>query len=105
MSHKPRFADVRLMKGYWQVPLTDRAKDISEYTVIAFGMRNAPATFQRLVNIVLSGLSGCEAYLDDLVVYSDSLQSHVQQIRKVFERLCKANLTLNLARCELVKRP
>lgn len=64
-----------------KVPLTDRAKDISafvtpdnflQYTVMAFGMRNAPATFQRLVNIVLSGLSGCEAYLDDLVIYSDS---------------------------------
>ena len=64
-------------------------------------MHNAPTTFQRLVNIVLSGLSGCEAYLDDLVIYSDSWQSHVQQIREVLERLCKANLMLNLAKCEL----
>ncbi len=91
------------------MPLTDRAKEISafvtpdnflQYTVMAFGMRNAPATFQRLVNIVLSGLSGCEAYLDDLVIYSDSWQSHIRQIREVFERLSKVNLMLNLAKCD-----
>ena len=79
---------LHLLKGYWQVPLTDRAKEISafitpdgffQYNVMAFGMRNAPATFQRLVSVVLSGLSGCEAYLDDLVIYSDSWQSHIQQ--------------------------
>lgn len=73
-----------LLKGYFHIPLTDHAKEISaffmpddflQYTVMAFGMRNAPATFQRLVNIVLSSLYGCKAYLDDLVIYSDSWQS------------------------------
>ncbi len=68
-----------LLKGYWQVPLTPRASDISafvtpdnflQYSVMAFGMRNAPATFQRLLNIVLAGVPQCNAYLDDLVVYS-----------------------------------
>lgn len=49
-----------------------------------FGVRNAPATFQRLVNIVLHGLPGCEAYLDDIVVYSSSWEDHVQQLGAVF---------------------
>ena len=98
-----------LLKGYWQVPLTPRAQLISafvtpnsflQYTVMPFGVRNAPATFQRLVNIVLSGLSGCEAYLDDIVVYSDSWEDHMAQLRAVFCRLREANLTLNLAKCE-----
>ncbi len=70
-----------LLKGYWQVPLTARASEVSafvtpddflNYTVMAFGMRNAPATFQRLMQKVLSGVKSCEAYLDDVVVYSDS---------------------------------
>lgn len=91
-----------LLKGYWKIPLTDRAKEMLafvtpdhflQYTVMAFGMCNASATFQRLVNIVLSGLSGCKAYIDDLVIYSDSWHIHIQQIREVFERLTKANLT------------
>lgn len=75
-----------LLKGYWQVPLTPRVKEIStfvtpdtffQYMVMPFGMRNGPATFQRLVNIVLSGLSGCEAYLDDIVVLSGSWDEHI----------------------------
>lgn len=71
-----------LLKGYCQVPLTDRAKEISafvtpddflQYTVMPFGMRNAPATFQHLMNLVLSGLPFCEVYLDDLAVLSHGL--------------------------------
>ena len=54
-----------LLKGYWQVPLTARAKEIStfatpdglyQYKVMPFGMKNAPATFQRLINTVITGL-------------------------------------------------
>lgn len=50
-----------LLKGYWQVPLTDRAKEVLQYKVMAFGMHNPPTTFQRLVLFILLGLSGCEA--------------------------------------------
>jgi len=63
-------------------------------------MRNAPATFQRLVNDVLSGVSNCEAYLDDLVIHSDTWGGHMDSLREVFGRLSHANLTLNLAKCE-----
>ncbi len=75
-----------LLKGYWQVPLTPRASEISafvtpdhflQYTVMPFGLKNAPATFQRLVNTVLSGVKNCEAYLDDIVVYSSTWAEHV----------------------------
>lgn len=74
--------------------------DFLQYRLTPFGMRNAPATYQRIVNIMLSGLSRYEAYRDDLVVYSSSWQNHMQQIREVFERLNKASLTLNLVKCE-----
>lgn len=101
-----------LLKGYWQVPLTSRAKEISSfvtpwglfsYNVMPFGLRNAPATFQRLMNKVLAGQSGCAAYLDDVVVFSDTWDVHVQRLKAVFDRLTEANLTVNLAKCEFAK--
>lgn len=101
-----------LLKGYWQVPLTDRAKEISafvtpdhfcQYNVMAFGMCNAPATFQRLVNTVLSGVSNCNAYLDDLVIYTDTWEKHMRVLEQVFDRLAHATLTINLAKCEFGK--
>lgn len=65
-----------------------------QYRVLPFGIRNIPATFQRLVNTLLSGLSGCEADLGDIIVYSDTWKGHIQQLWAVFSRLHAANLTL-----------
>ncbi|KAL1254353.1 hypothetical protein QQF64_016582 [Cirrhinus molitorella] len=97
-----------LLKGYWQVPLTDRASDISafvtpdcfmQYNIMAFGLRNAPATFQRLIQTVLAGVPNCKAYLDDLVIFSDIWGEHLSVLHAVFSRLRDAYLTLNLAKC------
>ena len=63
-------------------------------------MKNSPATFQRLVNNVICGLDGCDAYIDDVIIYSDSWSDHLQRIRKFFNRLSKAKLTVNLAKTE-----
>lgn len=52
---------------------------------------------------MLSGLKGCEAYLDDIVLYSSSWAEHLAQITELFKRLVKANLTINLAKCEFGK--
>ena len=64
-----------------------------------FGLRNAPATFQRLMNIVVDGLIGCAVYLDDVVVFSDTWEDHLQRITALFDRLVWAQLTVNLAKC------
>lgn len=101
-----------LLKGYWQVPLSERAREIASfitpsglysYSVMPFGLKNAPATFQRLMNRVVAGLEGCSVYLDDLVVFSDSWDSHLRRIRSLFERLADARLTVNLAKCEFAR--
>ena len=98
-----------LLKGYWQVPLTARASDISafvtpdglfQYTVMPFGLRNAPATFQRLMHNVLRGVENCEVYLDDVVAYSDTWSEHMHTLGLICGRLGEANLTLNLSKCE-----
>ncbi|KAF1387781.1 hypothetical protein PFLUV_G00083510 [Perca fluviatilis] len=99
-----------LLKGYWQVPLTSRESEISafvtpdnflQYTVMPFGVRNAPATFQRLMSLVLGNIKNCNVYLDDVVVYDWA--SHIASLTEVFQRLVDASLTLNLAKCEFGK--
>lgn len=101
-----------LLKGYWQVPLTPEASEISafatpddflQYTVMAFGFKNAPATFQRLINTVVGDVPSCSAYLDDLVAFSPDWMSHLQTLRTLFLRLEEASLTLNLAKCEFAQ--
>lgn len=98
-----------LLKGYWQVPLTTHASEICtfvtpdhflQYTVMPFGLRNAPATFQQLMNTVLCGVRNCDVYLDDIVAHSSTWSEHLDTFREVFTRLLRASLTLNLAKCE-----
>ncbi|XP_041484226.1 uncharacterized protein LOC121430866 [Lytechinus variegatus] len=103
---------IDLLKGYWQVPLTDRAKEISAFAtpdgfyqckVMPFGLKNAPATFQRLMNEVTRGIENCVVYIDDIIIFSDTWESHLSQLRNLFERLVKANLVLNIQKSEFMK--
>lgn len=98
-----------LLKGYWQVPLTPKAVEVSafvtpdglyQYKVMPFGMKNASATFQRLMNEVIFELEGCDVYIDDLIIFSETWEQHVVRLRALFERLSKANLTVNLLKSE-----
>ena len=101
-----------LLKGYWQVGLTPRARAVSAFVtskglfeckVMPFGMKNAAATFQRLMNTVTKDLEGCVVYIDDLIVYSDDWETHVRRIRKLFKALRKAGLVVNLKKSEFGK--
>ena len=63
-------------------------------------MKNSQASFQRLINSVIGGLDACEAYIDDVIVFSDTWEEHLRIIRSFFERLSKAMLAVNLAKNE-----
>lgn len=69
------------------------------------GIKNAPATFQRLMDQVFSGLQGAElfVYLDDIVVFSRTLEEHDKTINRLFGRLRNANLLLQPVKCEFLK--
>ncbi|XP_067687183.1 carbohydrate sulfotransferase 3-like [Haliotis asinina] len=64
------------------------------------GLKNAPATFQRLVN---NGLDTVEAYMDDVIDYDMEWDDHLKRTRALFKRLSEAKLTVNLAKCEFGK--
>jgi len=88
---------IDLAKGYWQVPLDDAAVPIPAFVTsfgqfqwkyMPFGLRNAPGTFESLVNRVLVGLDKyTAAYLDDILIFSNSWSEHIFHIREVLKRI------------------
>ena len=99
------------MSGYWQIRVHANSQEktafathqgLYEFRVMLFGVMNAPAVFQRLIQGVLSGLQFISVYLDDVIVYSETLAEHVIHLRIVFERLRRAGLKLNTAKCRFV---
>lgn len=100
---------VDLLKGYYQIGLTDRAKLMSafvtpdgffQYLVMPFGMKNTPATFQRLIHHLTVDLKGVEAYIDDIIMHSEEWEDHLRQLSQLFGRLQEAGLTVNLTKSE-----
>lgn len=77
-----------------------------EFNRMPFGLKNAPATFQRLMDRVLVGLQGIElfVYLDDIVIYAKSLSEHKTKFEKLAMRLRNANLHLQPDKCEFLRR-
>lgn len=72
-----------------------------EYLVMPFGLTNAPASFQAYINEALHGLLDhiCVAYMDDILIYSESSEEHAKHVRLVLERLRKYKLYVKLSKC------
>jgi transposase InsO family protein len=109
------FSCFDLASGFHQIPMNpqDSMKTAFstpnghyEYKKMPFGLKNAPATFQRLMDNVLTGLQGnvCFVYLDDIVIYADSLEEHKQKLNQLFQRLREAGLSLQTDKCEFFKK-
>ncbi|XP_068248780.1 uncharacterized protein [Palaemon carinicauda] len=95
IGNKKILTRIDLMKGYYQVPLTQSAKEISSfitpfglfsYKVMPFGLTNAPATFQRMMSEVIRNMKDTYVYLDDVVVASDDWDEHLQTLEELFHR-------------------
>ena len=100
------FSTVDLRSSYWQTEIDERDRDKSTFVtrrgtfrfkVLSFGLSNAPALFQRLMDLVLSGLTWevCLVYLDDVIVFSDTFEQHLERLTMVFDRLKAADLKVN----------
>ena len=75
-----------------------------EFKRCPFGLAQTPAYFQRLVNEVLSGLTFAFGYLDDILVYSPDMETHLEHLRKLFIKLREADLKLKEVKCNFVKK-
>ena len=97
--------------SYWQVEIADEDKPKTAFLVgqlgffecnrMPFGLTNAPATFQRLIESCMGDLhlTQCLLYLDDIVIFSDSYEKHLQRLDAVFQRLSEAGLKLKPSKC------
>ena len=72
---------------------------------MAFGLTNAPSTFQRLMELTMGELhlNECLIYLDDIIIFSDTLENHFVRLESVFKRLESANLKLKGTKCEFFR--
>ena len=105
------FSTLDLASRYWQVQMhpQDREKtafttwySIYEFNVMPFGLCNAPATFQRLMDRVYRNIAWefVVVYLDDTIIYSRTFNDHVKHLQEVFCRIREAGLKLNLEKCQ-----
>ena len=104
------FSTLDLVSGYWQVELAEQDREktafcvpdgLFEFKVLPFGLNNAPATFQRLMDLLLSGLkwNTCLVHLDDVIIYGRTFEEHLFRLKEVFERFREAGLKLKLSKC------
>ena len=115
VGHAKYFTTLDLKSGYWQIPVhpDDREKTafvwhsgLYEFNRMPFGLATAPATFQRAMELVLAGLtySICLCYLDDIIMFSNSIGEHCARLRAVLSRFRQHNLRLNLSKCSFAAR-
>jgi Reverse transcriptase (RNA-dependent DNA polymerase) len=108
------FSTLDCNSGYWQIPVHPEGRAKTTFTSreglywflrMPFGLRNGPATFQRFVDITLSGLTWkvCLMYLDDIIVFSKDREQHMADLDTVLHRLYRAGLSLNLKKCHFFK--
>uniref|UniRef100_A0A2C9LQU1 Reverse transcriptase domain-containing protein n=1 Tax=Biomphalaria glabrata TaxID=6526 RepID=A0A2C9LQU1_BIOGL len=106
------FSTLDLKSGYWQVGLHPEDRDktafsagngLWQFTVMPFGLCNAPATFERLMEHVLRGLNWttCLVYLDDIIVIGRTFEEHIANLKEVFERIRNSGMKLNPKKCSL----
>jgi len=110
LGDAPVFTSLDCTAGSWQVPLRKDDQDRTAFTTHCgiyhwlsrpFGLTNAPAPFQRALDIILSGLKWkvCLVYLDDVIILSANAEQHVKDNDPVLHRLREAGVTLNLEKC------
>lgn len=115
LSHSKYFTTLDLASGYHQVLIHQDDKEKTAFSTplghlhfnrMPFGLKGGPATFQRLMDQTLKDILGkhCFVYLDDIVVYSNTITEHIERLNKIFEKLHLAKLKLQPQKCHFLKR-
>jgi transposase InsO family protein len=108
------FTTLDLSSGFYQVPMSDESIEKTafvtpdghfEFTRMPFGLANAPAVFQRLMNAVLGDLRYEVAlvYVDDIIIPSKTVREGLEKLKVILERLREHDLTLKLSKCSFLQ--
>ena len=114
LSGAKYFSTLDLSSGFWQVEMDPESIEkiafvthnrSYEFTVMPFGLVNAPSTFQRLMETVMADLmpEKCLTYIDDVLVIGESFEEHLANLEAVLTRLREANLKLKPSKCKLMR--
>ena len=114
LSGAKLFSTLDLFSGYWQIeiePLDQHKTSFIcefgqfEFVRMPFGLTNAPATFQRFMNHIFRKHLNLFVlvYLDDIIIFSRSIEDHVNHLNEVFKILKEAGLRLKLSKCHFAK--
>ena len=108
------FSSLDLRSGYYHISLKDSAKPKSAFVLsslgkyqfnrVPFGLAQAPAYFQKMINDILKGCTFAMGYLDDIIIYSRSEREHLEHLEEIFTRLRAAGLKLKLEKCCFFKK-
>ena len=108
------FSTLVLRSGYYHIGLSDSSKPKTAFVVsgmgkfefnrVPFGLAQAPAYFQRLIDEVLPDCNFAMGYLDDIIIFSKTEEEHLQHLEEIFEWLRKAGLKLKLQKCSFFKK-
>ncbi len=108
------FSSLDLLLGYWQMPMASESRQITAFSTMnrhfewlrmPFGLKTAPITFQRMIHSPLGDLKDRNvfAYLDDVIIASPDVDSHLASLETVLSRLQTAGLKVNLFKCEFLR--
>jgi len=103
------FTTLDLTSGFWQMALDAKSKPKTAFTVpslgsfqwrvVSMGLSSGPSAYQRLIELVMKGLSNVIVYIDDIIIHSSCHEEHLEKLDRVLTRLAKHNLKANLQKC------
>lgn len=108
-------SSIDIKSAYWQVPMKESSREFTAFTIpgrglyhfkrMPFGLCNAPAVWQRLMDKVIGADLEPFAfvYLDDVIILSSTFEQHLELLEKIFRRLYDAGLTINKDKCHFCK--
>lgn len=114
LSQARIFSTLDITSAYWNIALEEKSKEklaftcnfgLYEFQVLPFGYKNSPAIFQRVIRQILNKYQVKFAlnYFDDVVIFSNNLQEHLEHLKTIFQICEKENIKLKFSKCQLAQ--